>query len=160
MDSGQIAQYEEQAPAYPPDPPTHEEEFEPCLLFFYGTLMDPAVLMSVAMLEKLPELEDAWVEGLEMKMWNDLYPTLIPDDSAGTRISSKVLRATSMNQCMRLQLYEISAYEVCNCLVHLGEKEPVSALTFKWSGDSKSDELMDFVFDLAYWQEHHKSSMF
>lgn len=68
MDSGQIAQYEEQAPAYPPDPPTHEEEFEPCLLFFYGTLMDPAVLMSVAMLEKLPELEDAWVEGLEMKM--------------------------------------------------------------------------------------------
>ena len=62
----EISPHEEQALAYPLDPPTHDEEFEQCV-FFYGTAMDPAVLVSAAMLGKLPRLEDAWVEEVEMK---------------------------------------------------------------------------------------------
>ena len=60
-----------------------------------------------------------------------------------------------MNQCMRLQLHESSAYEVCNCLVQFGEEDSIKALTLIWTGDVKSNELMDGVFDLTYWQEHH-----
>lgn len=122
--------------------------------------MDPAVLMSVAMLDKLPELAEASIEGFEMKVWSDIYPTLVPQEAGGNRIKGKAWRATTMEQCLRLQLYETSAYEAYDCSVNLGREEPVKGLTFKWAGDLESGELTEGVFDLEYWQVHHKPTMF
>ena len=46
-----------------------DDEFQPCLLFFYGSLMDTDVLRMVAGLEATPVLQDASIEGFKMKMW-------------------------------------------------------------------------------------------
>lgn len=63
--------------------------------------------MSIAMLEELPELEDAWVEGFEMKVWNGIYPTLILATALVIEYSARCgwSRAWT-SQCLRLQLYE------------------------------------------------------
>ncbi|KAK0710532.1 hypothetical protein B0T21DRAFT_376738 [Apiosordaria backusii] len=166
MNSGLIPVYDE--PEYLPqeqpkasvEEPQDDQDFEPCTFFLYGTLMDPEVLMVVAMLGNLPQLQDAWIEGFEMKMWNGIYPTLLPNEGAQGRISGKAWQANTMAQCLRLQRYETSAYEVADCRIHLGEDELVKGLVFKWAKDPKSAELADGAFDLDHWQRTHKTSLF
>ena len=135
-------------------------DFEPCMFFFYGTLMDPEVLQSVAALEDLPELQDAWLEGFELKMWNRRYPTLLPKENIKGRIKGKAWKVTSIEQCLRLQHYETSAYECCDCVVRTDDQQLIKALTFKWARDPSSAELSDGMFDLAYWQKNHKPPTF
>ncbi|KAM0321705.1 hypothetical protein ACHAQA_009944 [Verticillium albo-atrum] len=141
-----------------------EEPFEPCFFFFYGTLMDPEVLRTVAALDSLPELQDAWLAGFEMKMWNGRYPTLLPKEgmSPADTIQGKSWQATSIDQCLRLQLYETSAYECCDCVVQTGEGQSITALTFKWARDPGSAQLSSSKggFDLEHWQKNYKPLMF
>lgn len=152
--------------AAPPEPqiiepyPEGDTDFEPCAFFFYGTLMDPQVLMVIAMLDDLPDLSNAWVQGYDMKLWNGTYPTLLPRPDARDRIVGKVWRATSIAQCLRLQRYETSAYESADCDIHLESGEVVKGLTFTWARDVASEELSDGRFDLKHWQEHHKKPLF
>ena len=70
-------------PAKNPKLAKNDEDFEPCTFFLYGTLMDPAVLMVVAFLQELPALRDAYIDGYRLKMWNGIYPTLLPTDGTG-----------------------------------------------------------------------------
>lgn len=133
------------------------DAFEPTLFFFYGTLMDPDVLSAIAQLDDTPELAPAWVAGWEMKMWSGRYPTLVPGEG---KIAGRAWRATSRAQCLRLQRYETSAYDTAPVDIHLESGEVVQGMTFKWARGARSRELSDGTFDLAYWQEHHKSRMF
>ncbi|KAK4164071.1 AIG2-like protein [Cladorrhinum sp. PSN259] len=142
-----------------------DKDFEPCIFFVYGTLMYPEVLMAVTMLDNLPQLRDAWIQGFEMKMWNGIYPVLIPNEGAaqGSRINGKAWRATNLAQCLRLQRYERSAYEAADCQIHLREGEedkPVKGFVFQWAKDPKSAELVEGTFDLEHWQKTHKTPMF
>ena len=36
--------------------------------------MDPEVLMVMAMLDGLPQPQDAWIKGFEMMMWHNITP--------------------------------------------------------------------------------------
>ncbi|KAK3296173.1 uncharacterized protein B0H64DRAFT_397566 [Chaetomium fimeti] len=144
-----------------------QNDFEPCTFFFYGSLMDPQVLMAVAKLDDQPDLQDVWVEGFEMKMWGGIYPVLLPindtDNNSGAshRIKGKAWRATTMDQCLRLQRYETSAYEPADCrLYHPGGGEPTKGLVFVWARDPGSNQLAEGVFDLEDWQKTHKPSRF
>jgi hypothetical protein len=144
-----------------------QDDFEPCTFFFYGSLMDPQVLMEVAVLEDEPDLQDVWVEGFEMKMWGGMYPVLLPakniDNNGGAshRIKGKAWRTTTMDQCLRLQLYETSAYEAADCrLYHSGGGEPTKGLVFVWAKNPGSDQLAEGAFDLEHWQKTHKPSRF
>lgn len=164
--SGLIPVYDE--PESPPkhssnsnlEPVDDQEDSEPCTFFFYGTLMDPEVLMVVAMLDDWPQLQDAWIDGFEMKTWNGRYPTLLPTNSNPSRIQGKAWRATTMDQCLRLQRYETSAYDVADCHINMGNKEPVKGLSFKWARDPTSSELVEGSFDLEHWQKTHKTPLF
>lgn len=136
-------------------------EAEVCTFFVYGTLMDPQVLQAVTKLDGTPQLQDAWVEGYEMKMWEGLYPTLLPTDNAQSRIRGKVWRGADLLQCMQLQRYETSAYEVADCVIHVdGEDEPVKGLLFKWARDPASSQLVEGSFNLEFWQRVHKPNLF
>ncbi|KAK4040313.1 hypothetical protein C8A01DRAFT_46297 [Parachaetomium inaequale] len=144
-----------------------QDDFEPCTFFFYGSLMDPQVLMAVAKLDNQPDLQDVWVEGFEMKMWGGMYPVLLPtkttDNNSGAshRIKGKAWRATTMDQCLRLHRYETSAYEAADCrLYHSGGGEPTKGLVFVWARDPASDQLAEGAFDLEHWQKTYKPSRF
>ena len=65
-----------------------------------------------------------------------------------------------MEQCLRLQRYETSAYEIADCNINLADVEEVKGLAFKWARKPDSAELQDGSFDLEYWQTHHKPVMF
>lgn len=174
MNSGQIPVYSEpEQPNHPdmPTPPDHEDDkqddFEPCTFFFCGSLMDPQVLAAVTKLDGQPDLQDAWVEGFEMKLWGGVYPVLLPtkniDDGSGAshRIKGKAWRASTMDQCLRLQRYETSAYEAADCRLHYsGDREPIKCLVFVWAGDPGSGELVEGGFDLEHWQKTYKPSRF
>ncbi|KAM4066334.1 gamma-glutamyl cyclotransferase, AIG2-like domain-containing protein [Hirsutella rhossiliensis] len=152
---------DEPAPQQQPAPA--DDGFEPCIFFFYGTLMDPEVLRSVAALDAPPELADAWVEGLELRLWHAVYPTLTrlrQARAATPRVDGKAWRATSMDQCLRLQRYETAAYEGYDCDVYLAAGAVVRGLTFVWAGDPDSSQLSDGTFNLALWQRNHKGSVF
>lgn len=146
-----------------------QNSLEPYTFFFYGSLMDPQVLMTVAKLDKQPDLQDVWVEGFEMKIWAGVYPVLLPtnnntdDNSAGTRhrIKGKAWHASTIDQCLRLQRYETSAYKATTCrLYHPGGGEPTNGLVFVWARDPGSDQLADGGFDLEHWQKTYKPTYF
>ncbi|KAE8874282.1 hypothetical protein PTNB73_00914 [Pyrenophora teres f. teres] len=56
---------------------TSEKSFEPCHMFFYGSLMDPEVIQSVIKLTELPTTKPATISGFKIKMWG-IYPALVP----------------------------------------------------------------------------------
>lgn len=144
------------------DPEGDGEGFKPCIFFFYGTLMDPEVLMAVASLNDTPQLQDAWIDGFTMKMWTGIYPVLLPSNETGpqSRIHGKIWRATTLAQCLRLQEYESSAYEHADCQIQCRDGKSVNGLVFIWAGHSESDELVEGTFDLETWQQRHKASLF
>ncbi|KAK3381128.1 hypothetical protein B0H63DRAFT_545503 [Podospora didyma] len=146
-----------------------DTNFEPITYFFYGSLMDPDVLKSVTQLDKAPEYRDAWIEGYDMKIWGNIYPTLIPssssDDkksgSSSTRILGMAWVATSMQHCLRLQSYETQAYKAGDCTVHFVDGQPsVEGVTFIWAGNGDYDDLNEGTFDLEQWQRDYKLGRF
>ncbi|KAK4236183.1 AIG2-like protein [Achaetomium macrosporum] len=151
INSGRLALYCE--PESPPnskdttvsakEPLGGDQDISPCILFVYGTLMDPEMLMAVAGLAREPRLQNAWIEAFGMKMWNGIYPAALPP-----------------SQCLRLQRYETSAYEPADCQIHVRDNAPVKGLVFKCARDPTSSELVEGAFDLEHWQMTHKRSAY
>lgn len=137
-----------------------ETPFEPRTLFFYGTLMDPSVLTTVAGLDAPPTLTAAWIEGFEMKMWLTRYPTLLPTADGRGRIVGRAWKATSAEQMRRLRRYETSAYGVGECVIYTDDGRAETGSTFVWARGKGSPELSEGVFDLEYWQKNQKASIF
>jgi hypothetical protein len=118
------------------------------------------VLTTVLVLDDVPQLQDAWIEGFEMKMWSGMYPVVLPTDGGGGTIKGKAWQATTMDQCLCLQLYETSAYEPMDCSIRLDHGEPVKGLVFKWARDPTDSELVEGCFDLDHWRKIHKPILF
>lgn len=171
MESREAPSLQQESQALPTHPivsaeATHKESqpFRPCTFFFYGTLMDPDVIRAVTQSDKVPVLQDATLEGFEMKMWLDRYPTLLATENTAptSTIRGKTWKATSMEQCLSLQTYETSAYKCSRCVVKSEDGMSVNALTFTWAGDANDAALSESngAFDLSYWQTHYKQYMF
>lgn len=135
-----------------PEPP-----FEPCYLFFYGSLMDAEVLQTIAGLPEVPAVQEGSVTGFEMKMWG-IYPTLIP--CAGAQVSGTVWKVNEPGHFFRLQRYETSAYTWCSCEIRLSNGEILRRCrTFCWAGNVNSKVLKQGKFDLEHYQKYFKASV-
>ncbi|KAI5926748.1 hypothetical protein F4810DRAFT_484796 [Camillea tinctor] len=66
-----------------------KQNFKPCYLFFYGSLMDKDVLSNAAGIDSdsTPKLRPAFIKGWQVKMWGP-YPTLIPTAASTTPSAS------------------------------------------------------------------------
>lgn len=134
-----------------------EPPFEPCFLFFYGSLMDAEVLQTIARLPEVPAVQEGSVNGFEMKMWG-IYPTLIP--CAGGQVSGTVWKVNEPGPFFRLQKYESSAYTWCSCEIRLSNGEILRGCrTFCWAGDVNSIDLKEGKFDLEHYQKYFKASV-
>lgn len=135
-----------------------DDPFTPCFMFFYGSLMDPDVLQSVAGLEETPTAAAKGVmKGFSMKMWG-IYPTIIPSDDG--EISGTVWKVESESQFLRLEEYESVAYTWCYCDVELEDGKVLKRCrTFCWAGDADSKYLKEGSFDLESYQKYFKASV-
>lgn len=134
-----------------------EPPFEPCFLFFYGSLMDTEVLQTIARLPEVPAVQEGSVTGFEMKMWG-IYPTLIP--CAGGQVSGTAWKVNEPGPFFRLQNYETSAYTWCSCEIRLSNGEILRGCrTFCWAGDVNSIDLKEGKFDLKHYQKYFKASV-
>ncbi|ORX92742.1 hypothetical protein BCR34DRAFT_580911 [Clohesyomyces aquaticus] len=134
-----------------------ERLFQPCYMFFYGSLMDPEVLQSILELPELPIIRHGSVTGFSVKMWG-IYPALVRNGSE--TVSGTVWKATSESQFLRLAAYETSVYTWCECDIRLSDSEVLHhCRTFCWAGDPCSQELEEGSFDLERYQRYFKSSV-
>jgi hypothetical protein len=134
-----------------------KDAFKPCYMFFYGELMDPEILEAVLDLPETPALARGEIRGFKMKMWG-IYPTLISSNRGG-EVSGMVWRVESEEQFLSLKKHEMDDYTWCFCDVKLENGRVLRRCrTFCWARDPNSEELEDGLFDLEYYQKHHKTS--
>jgi gamma-glutamylcyclotransferase (GGCT)/AIG2-like uncharacterized protein YtfP len=131
--------------------------FQPCLMFFYGSLMDPEVVQAVLNLPELPSTKPATIFGFRIKMWG-IYPALIPSTSG--QVAGFVWEVDSEEHFERLAAYETAAYTWVECEAVLDEGTVCKdCRTFCWAGNADSNELEDGCFDLERYQKYFKSSV-
>lgn len=134
-----------------------EPRFQPCHMFFYGSLMDPEVLQAILGLPELPTIRRGSITGFSIKM-RGIYPALIRNKNG--RVSGTVWEVISEAQFLRLAAYETCVYTWCECDVELYDGELLhNCRTFYWSGDPDSKELEDGSFDLERYQKYFKASV-
>lgn len=149
------------APAYK-KPEYSATAFQPCHMFFYGSLMDPDVLQAILGLPELPTVRRASVTGFSIKMWG-IYPALVRDENG--KVEGTIWGCFSPAQFLKLAEYETSAYTWCECDATLddGDRGGGEILrncrTFVWGGESDSKELEDGSFDLERYQRYFKASV-
>jgi hypothetical protein len=121
--------------------------------FFYGTLMDPAIIQRVLGLEETPVMRPAvLINRGHIKMWGP-FPAFIADQSPRVDIKGMACEIEGAARKDRLLAYEGEKYVEKLCLIHfLSEDrstitdESVFGVVFAWIGGD--DELSDGIFDL------------
>lgn len=137
--------------------PETEQTFNPCHMFFYGSLMDAQVLQTVAKLADPPTTRRGLVKGFKIKMWG-IYPTVVPDKHGV--VAGTVWHTDDPSHLTRLQEYETGAYRLCDCDIELeGGQRLLGSKMFCWAGEADSPELEDGVFDFERYQKHFKPSI-
>jgi gamma-glutamylcyclotransferase (GGCT)/AIG2-like uncharacterized protein YtfP len=125
--------------------------FQPCHMFFYGSLMDPEVIQAVLSLPELPLTKPATIFGFRIKMWG-IYPALIPSTSG--QVVGFVWEVDSEKHFERLAAYETAAYTWIECEAVLDDGTArTDCRTFCWAGNADSNELEDGSFDLERYQK-------
>ncbi|KAF2750815.1 hypothetical protein M011DRAFT_464624 [Sporormia fimetaria CBS 119925] len=129
-------------------------------MFFYGSLMDPEVLQTIAHLPNPPQMRPATVTGCSLKLW-DIYPALVRDPE-GT-VAGMVWDGATAVQFEKLAAYETEAYTWCECDVVFEDGTTKRCRTFCWGGEMDSEELEEAPgdkFDLEAWQRDYKPHVF
>ncbi|KAF2681910.1 hypothetical protein K458DRAFT_308296 [Lentithecium fluviatile CBS 122367] len=137
-----------------------------CYMFFYGSLVDPDVICTIARLSDMPMVRPASITGFKMKMWG-IYLALLPmppqipqTKSDEDKINGVLWKCTSEDQFRCLAEYETSAYTWCECDArHENEEEVKECVTFCWAGDAESRELVKGRFDVERWRRYFKASV-
>ncbi|KAK4245451.1 hypothetical protein C7999DRAFT_34213 [Corynascus novoguineensis] len=136
----------------PPSPPYVHK---PIHYFFYGTLMNPAILQGVLGFESQPDLRSAKVYGYELTNWAQ-YKTLI-DSNPGTVVTGRAYMAQSAEEEYKLAYYETNAYSVAPWAIYFtddpdGKEDanPTIGKTFRYAGDAQA--LKQGRFDWVLWE--------
>ncbi|KAG8156962.1 hypothetical protein KVR01_013184 [Diaporthe batatas] len=139
--------------------PEPDKPFTPCHIFFYGSLMSPQVLQTVAKLENTPLTQKGIVKGFKIKMWG-IYPAAIPCSDTVDTVAGTVWHVDEYSQLARLQEYETGAYKLYECEIEVegGEKLSGSKM-FCWAGEHDSPELEEGVFDFERYQKYFMPSV-
>lgn len=119
--------------------------------FFYGSLLDPGMLVEILSLETEPELRPAYIEGFRCKLWGQ-YPALVVDEMPGSRVEGAVYEVRSGGDAEKLAAYETGNYATVSCdIVFQDGREPgrQNGSAFVFDGDS--GDLGEGRFDLGVW---------
>jgi hypothetical protein len=52
--------------------------------------MDPDVLQKIAQAPELPVLKPGFITGFKIKMWQEIYPTIVASDNEGSKVCGRV----------------------------------------------------------------------
>lgn len=138
-------------------PPHAHFPFQPCYMFFYGSLMDAEVLQAILGLKNWPAITKAKIAGFKIKMWG-IYPALITCD--GAEVCGTAYWVEHLLYFRRLLAYETFAYTWCACTIEFEDgRTPSEGRTFCWAGDADSNELTDGAFELQRYQKYFKPSV-
>lgn len=113
--------------------------------FFYGTLMDPGILIEVLKLKEQPTLRPAELIGYSCKTWGQ-YPALI-DGPRGAIVAGAMYEVHSEEHAARLAEYETKAYRTAPCEIRFLDGEEPSkmyGMTFRYSGPKSDLDEGDF----------------
>lgn len=135
----------------------HDKSFQPCHIFFYGSLMDPEVIQAVLSLPETPSICPATISGFQVKMWG-IYPALVANRLG--QVTGCIWKANDEDHFNRLAAYETEAYTWAKCEARLGDESVLEhCRTFCWAGSPDSKDLEDGVFDFERYQRYFKSSV-
>lgn len=128
----------------------------PQYMFFYGTLMDPKLLQTVACLDLLPKVRKATLKGFKLMMWGEIFPTLLPALASNAEaIPGVVWKVESQRDIALLSRYETEAYKLSLCDVQLEDGEVLKGCgTYCWAGEEDDPELEEGKFDLWTYQQY------
>jgi gamma-glutamylcyclotransferase (GGCT)/AIG2-like uncharacterized protein YtfP len=118
--------------------------------FFYGTLMDPTMLMEILDLKETPMLRRATIAGYSCKLWGQ-YPALVNGPQGGI-VEGAMYDVQTEEHAAKLAEYETRAYMAAPCDISLVDgEEPtkVCGTTFRYIGPNL--DLDEGDFDLKTW---------
>ncbi len=137
--------------------PPESAPWEPCTLFFYGSLMNVTLTQAILQLPQPPVFRPGKIHGFKKKMWG-AFPALVR--SEGDEVHGVALEIEDEEQFLRLQHYETSAYCWCFCDIETEDGAIITkGRTFRWAGHPDSSELEDAEFDLQHFEKHTLPSM-
>jgi Gamma-glutamyl cyclotransferase, AIG2-like len=121
----------------------------PMWYFFYGTLMDPSRLASIAGLEEIPDVVYAKVHLMKVRYWGQ-FPALVPG-KIDTVVEGVAWFAPSVEVINRLRAYETNAYLDEFFEIEFKNGEKVMGRAFEWAGDEEdlADSPESYVEDLS-----------
>jgi gamma-glutamylcyclotransferase (GGCT)/AIG2-like uncharacterized protein YtfP len=122
------------------------------LYFFYGTLMDPGMLMDILSLDEEPVLRPASITGYALKLWGQ-YPALVePEEATDQSVSGAVYHVRTEEDARKLADYETSNYRPQLCSIRYTDgKEPTTAEVYAYIFVGGLKKLSDGEFDLSEW---------
>ncbi|EZF29936.1 hypothetical protein TMEN_2888 [Trichophyton mentagrophytes] len=137
----------EQTKSHIADPPTG-------LYFFYGTLMDPTLLVQLLHLDKLPDLRPASIKGYKFKLWGP-YPALLDDEHDDSAvIEGAVYNVESVEHAHALANYETKNYTTGTTTAYYsdGQQPETDQVTIYVFAGNRSD-LSEGDFNLQRWMK-------
>lgn len=142
-------------------PPQHRDPAPEGIYFFYGSLLDPEMLVEILGLDKSPELRPAYIEGFDSKLWGQ-YPALIPCSDASPKSDRRIIegaayRVRSSEDAEKLAKYESRYYMPSPCEIKYVDHDkktrgPIAekGFVFVFVGDRR--DLDEGSFDLQTWR--------
>lgn len=121
------------------------------VFFFYGSLVDPYMLVEILGLDTTPELRPAYLEGFRCKILAGQYPALL-SSSEGERAEGAAYRVRSQGDAEKLAQYETRSYLARPCEIkYLDGQSPREdeGVVFVFVGNQR--ELREGSFDLRGW---------
>lgn len=118
--------------------------------FFYGSLLDPNMLVEILGLDTTPELRPAYLKGYRCKLWGQ-YPALLPSPE-GERVEGAAYRVRRQGDAEKLATYETRSYLTSPCEIkYIDGQSPgrEEGVVFVFVGNER--ELIDGSFDLRGW---------
>ncbi|KAI1063174.1 hypothetical protein LB507_005536 [Fusarium sp. FIESC RH6] len=116
--------------AYHQTPRPSQNEY-PVWYFFYGTLLDKAILARLFGSDFHAPYREARIRGGIVKTMGK-YNALVDDESGTNVVHGKAMRVQTREHEERLRAYETNVYEVVRCKIEVGPNEFINGLTFRF----------------------------